>query len=119
MPVADGAATDRYDTTEELHMRTKATFFVGFATGYVLGARAGRGRYEQIRSAARSFASNPAVQRTASTLQSQAGDALHTATDKATGSLSSTLQEKRPGWLGGHHESTAGGTSSGSNGHGR
>ena len=58
-------------------MRTKATFFAGFATGYVLGARAGRGRYEQIRQAARSFASNPAVQSTASTLQHQAGDALH------------------------------------------
>ncbi len=100
-------------------MRTKATFFVGFATGYVLGARAGRGRYEQIRQAARSFASSPAVQSTASTLQSQAGDALHSAKDRAAGSLSSTLQDKRPGWLGGQHESTAGGTSPGSNGHGR
>jgi len=82
-------------------MRTKATFLTGFATGYVLGSRAGRARYEQIRQAARSFASNPAVQSTATTLQHQAGDALTTAKDKATSSLGSTLQEKRPAWLGG------------------
>ena len=30
-------------------MRTKVTFLAGFATGYVLGSRAGRARYEQIR----------------------------------------------------------------------
>ncbi|MGH8893964.1 MAG: YtxH domain-containing protein [Actinomycetes bacterium] len=97
-------------------MRTKATFLAGFATGYVLGARAGRARYEQIRSAARAFASNPMVQSTASSLQHQAGDALSSAKDRAADSLSSTLQDKRPGWLGGHHESGSQ-TSMGSNGH--
>ena len=99
-------------------MRTKAIFVMGFATGYVLGARAGRARYEQIRDAARAFASNPRVQCTASTLQHQAGDALTTAKDKASSSLSSTLQEKRPGWMGGGRQETP--TSSapaGSNGH--
>ena len=40
-------------------MRSKATFFAGFATGYVLGFRAGRARYEQIRQAAKSFAREP------------------------------------------------------------
>jgi hypothetical protein len=104
-------------------MRTKATFLAGFATGYVLGARAGRARYEQIRDAARAFASNPTVQSTANSLQHQAGEALTTAKDKAAGSLGSTLQDKRPGWLGGQHESggpTAGQTrtATGSNGHG-
>ena len=82
-------------------MPSKATFLAGFATGYVLGARAGRGRYEQIRQAARSFASNPTVQSTASTLQHQATDALGTAKDKATATLGPKVQEKRPGWLGG------------------
>ena len=42
-------------------MRTKVTFLVGFAAGYVLGSRAGRARYEQIRQAARSFLDSPAV----------------------------------------------------------
>src|SRR5688572_31283141 len=84
---------------QEQTMRTKATFLAGFATGYVLGARAGRARYEQIRDAARAFASNPTVQSTANSLQHQAGEALTTARDKAAGSLGSTLQDKRPGWL--------------------
>lgn len=97
-------------------MRTKATFLAGFATGYVLGSRAGRARYEQIREAARSFARNPAVQSTASTLQHQAEDALSTAKDKAASSIGSTLHEKRPGWLGGQQETTTNGAPTGGNG---
>jgi len=94
----------------------KSTFLTGFATGYVLGARAGRGRYEQIRQAARSFARNPTVQSTADTLQHQAGDALSTAKDKAATSIGSTLQEKRPGWLGGRQETSTNGAPSGTSG---
>jgi hypothetical protein len=97
-------------------MRTKVTFLAGFATGYVLGSRAGRARYEQIRSATRSFMSNPAVQSTASTLQHQAGDALTTAKDKAAGSLGDKLGEKKPAWLGGGSEHTTNGVG-GTNGH--
>ena len=76
----------------------KATFLVGFGTGYVLGARAGRARYEQIRRAARSFASNPTVQNTASQLQHQAGDALVTAKDKAADVIGHKLPDKMPSW---------------------
>ncbi|WP_052852257.1 hypothetical protein [Streptomyces avicenniae] len=39
----------------------KLTFIAGAAVGYVLGARAGRERYEQLRAAARRLAENPAV----------------------------------------------------------
>ena len=81
-------------------MRSKATFLAGFATGYVLGSRAGRARYEQIRQAARSFMANPTVQSTASTLQHQAGDALTTAKDKAADTLGEKLGDKKPSWLG-------------------
>lgn len=95
-------------------MRTKATFIAGFVTGYVLGARAGRGRYEQMRQAAKAFARNPAVQSTATSLQHQAEDALHSAKDKAASTLGSTLHDRRPGWLGRHEES---GSSAGTNGH--
>ena len=92
-------------------MPSKATFLTGFAAGYVLGSRAGRARYEQIRSAARSFARNPTVQSTASSLQHQAEDALSTAKDKAVDSIGTTLQDKRPSWLGGQSEtSTTGAT---------
>jgi hypothetical protein len=101
-------------------MRTKLIFLAGFATGYVLGSKAGRARYEQIREAARAFANNPAVQSTASQLQHQATDALSTAKDKAMdkaqGTLGEKWQEKRPGWLGhGAHSSSTTGVA-GSNG---
>jgi hypothetical protein len=96
-------------------MRSKATFLAGFATGYVLGSRAGRARYEQIRQATRSFMANPTVQSTASTLQHQAGDVLTTAKDKAADTLSEKLGEKKPSWLGtGSEPSTHGaGTTNG------
>jgi hypothetical protein len=81
-------------------MRTKATFLAGFATGYVLGARAGRARYEQIRQAYRSFMSNPTVQSTASQLQHQAGDVLSSAKDLAADKIGERMPDKRPTWLG-------------------
>ncbi|MDT0346227.1 hypothetical protein [Streptomyces litchfieldiae] len=39
----------------------KLTFIAGVAVGYVLGARAGRERYEQLREAADRVRANPAV----------------------------------------------------------
>jgi hypothetical protein len=53
-------------------MRYKATFFVGLAAGYVLGSRAGRQRYEQIKRLSRSVSKNPAVKHTADRVQAQA-----------------------------------------------
>lgn len=79
-------------------MRTKATFLAGFGAGYVLGAKAGRARYEQIMRAARSCAANPTVQSTASQIQHQAGDALSTAKDKATHVISHKLPDKLSSW---------------------
>ncbi|MFF3210937.1 YtxH domain-containing protein [Streptomyces sp. NPDC002886] len=46
-------------------MRYKVTFAVGLALGYVLGTRAGRERYEQLKKSARGFAQNPAVRNAA------------------------------------------------------
>jgi hypothetical protein len=101
-------------------MRTKVTFLVGFATGYVLGSRAGRARYEQIRQAARSFLDSPAVASTTASLQQQAGDALSTAKDRATERLgekiTDRLGDRTPSWLAPHGQHTAGGDSS-HNGH--
>ena len=97
-------------------MRTKATFLAGFATGYVLGSRAGRARYEQIREAARALAHNPAVQSTANQLQTQATDVLSTAKDKASDRLGETWQEKKPAWLGHGEETAPGNGVAGSNG---
>src|ERR1700754_765897 len=44
-------------------MRGRALLVVGLAVGYVLGARAGRERYEQIRSGAQRIWGDPRVQR--------------------------------------------------------
>jgi hypothetical protein len=44
-------------------MKGKLVFLAGAATGYVLGTRAGRKRYEQIKSSAERFWNTPAVQR--------------------------------------------------------
>ncbi|MEU9416989.1 YtxH domain-containing protein [Streptomyces sp. NPDC051000] len=48
-------------------MRYKVTFAVGLALGYVLGTRAGRERYEQLKKSAREIAQNPAVRNAAET----------------------------------------------------
>ncbi|GAB3127307.1 YtxH domain-containing protein [Streptomyces calidiresistens] len=69
----------------------KLTFIAGAAVGYVLGARAGRQRYEQIAEAARRVQRNPTVRngldtaaqagrqaasRTAGVIADRAGDRL-------------------------------------------
>jgi hypothetical protein len=63
-------------------MRRRAYFLSGFATGYVLGAKAGRQRYEQIMRTYRSISSNPKVQEASGKVQAQAGDLLGSAKDK-------------------------------------
>jgi hypothetical protein len=55
-------------------MRYKASFLTGFGAGYVLGAKAGRQRYESIMQRARNFMEKPAVQQTAGVVQAQAAD---------------------------------------------
>lgn len=46
-------------------MRYRLTFIAGVALGYVLGTRAGRERYEQLKKAAQQLAENPAVRNAA------------------------------------------------------
>lgn len=61
----------------------KITFGAGFAVGYVLGARAGRERYDKIQQAWQGFVGNPTVQEKAGQLQAKATDAASAAADKA------------------------------------
>ncbi len=53
-------------------MRSKFLFLVGLAAGYVLGARAGRERYEQLRSLARGFWEDPRVRKARSEAEAYA-----------------------------------------------
>lgn len=68
-------------------MRYKATFVIGFAAGYTLGAKAGRERYEQIRRTVRGLSESPTVQSAAGMLQAQAGNLVGTARDKVVDKL--------------------------------
>jgi hypothetical protein len=60
-------------------MRTRLAFGAGLAVGYILGARAGRERYEQIARAARSFRNNPTVQEKFGAAQEQASALISSA----------------------------------------
>jgi len=65
----------------------RLSFLIGLAIGYVLGAQAGRERYEQLKQLARKAAESPAMQQTAGALQAQAQATARTAKDKATTSM--------------------------------
>ncbi|HEX4655657.1 MAG TPA: hypothetical protein VH274_07940 [Mycobacteriales bacterium] len=68
-------------------MRYKATFLLGFAAGYTLGARAGRERYEQIRRVTNGLSESPAVQSAAGVLQAKATNLAGSARDKIVDKL--------------------------------
>ena len=66
-----------------MHM-FRISFLTGLATGYVLGTRAGRERYEQMKKVARTVADNPTVQQAAGAIQAQAAGLAATAGTKLT-----------------------------------
>jgi hypothetical protein len=90
------------------------SFLAGLATGYVLGARGGRERYEQITRLARKFADHPTVQQAAGTLQAQASRVAQTGAGEATSRLRASTAKLagslKPGW---RHEDNATGTTTG------
>ncbi|MDF5757005.1 YtxH domain-containing protein [Spongiactinospora sp. TRM90649] len=69
-------------------MRYRVTFAVGLAVGYVLGSRAGRERYEQIKRATQRVVDSPAVQEAAGLFGARVSQAAGAAKDKAGGVLS-------------------------------
>ncbi|GAA1722547.1 hypothetical protein [Fodinicola feengrottensis] len=69
---------------------TKVAFVAGLAVGYVLGTRAGRERYDQIRRLARAVRENPTVQETAGIVQAQATNAVVGARDIVADRLAQT-----------------------------
>ena len=91
-------------------MKGKILFVVGLGAGYVLGARAGRERYEQIRKAALNVWNQPQVQQGVGTVKdfakTRVGDLSGTVLDgvkglignatKSTGSTTSTTSATRP-----------------------
>ncbi len=60
----------------------KLSFLAGFGAGYVLGARAGRERYEQIRRAWDQAKDDPRLQSVAGMAQARADDVLSSVRSK-------------------------------------
>ncbi|GAB2911223.1 YtxH domain-containing protein [Nonomuraea fastidiosa] len=86
-------------------MRYRMTFAVGLAIGYVLGSRAGRERYEQIKQAAQRVADNPRVQEVAGIVGAQASKVV----GKARTKVGDQLQRRIP-FLGSHEHQPDTGT---------
>ncbi|WP_436522580.1 hypothetical protein [Actinoplanes sp. HUAS TT8] len=72
-------------------MRGKLLFLGGLAAGFVLGSRAGREKYEEIRANAQKFWEHPTVQEAAGVAQAQANKLYTEGKDKLQ---SSKLGEK-------------------------
>ena len=64
-------------------MGYRGMFIVGFAVGYVIGARAGRERYEQMKKAATQVAQSPPVQKATQAAGAKATELTKAAKDKA------------------------------------
>lgn len=69
----------------------KTTFLIGAVTGYVLGAKAGRGRYEQICAVTGKVTRNPKVQQAAGSIAARGNEMAHDLADKAA--------QKAPDWV--------------------
>ena len=81
-------------------MKYRAVFLAGAAAGYVLGTRAGRERYEQIKQLSRKVAEDPRVQETAGVLREQASGLADSARQKfgdRVQAVGGRVQEKVPG----------------------
>ena len=74
----------------------KLSLLVGAAVGYVLGARAGRERYEQIVRLARNLAGSQTVQSTAGVLQAQVEELRHRAKDVVSSRLHAGPNDATP-----------------------
>lgn len=71
----------------------KLSFLLGAAIGYVLGARAGRERYESIVKFGRQVIGSQTVQSSAGVLQAQVDELRH----RAAGAVSSKLRPAQDG----------------------
>ncbi|MCP3817589.1 YtxH domain-containing protein [Streptomyces sp. A3M-1-3] len=73
-------------------MRYRLTFVAGLALGYVLGTRAGRERYEQLKKSARQVSQNPAVRNAAEA----AAQSSREVAGKAFASVSDKVGDRMP-----------------------
>jgi hypothetical protein len=77
-------------------MKGKMTLLVGGAVGYVLGTRAGRQRYEQMKSQAKSLWRNPKVQAKATQAQDYAREKAPVVKEKAAEAAAAAKDKVHP-----------------------
>jgi SLT domain-containing protein len=78
-------------------MKGKITLLAGAAIGYVLGTRAGRERYEQIKSQAQSAWNNPKVQEKATQAQDFAKEKAPEVQQKLQDKVQDTVHKSNGG----------------------
>jgi hypothetical protein len=80
----------------------RTIFLAGVATGYVLGARGGRGHYEKIKATAIKLKDSRAAHTAVDTAGATGGKLLHTAMDKAPSWVPGSHSEEREPSANGH-----------------
>ncbi len=73
-------------------------FLIGFGAGYVLGAKAGTERYEQLRRLYANIVTSPQFQRASGKAKEAASSGIDTAKDKASegvSKVSSAVRDRR------------------------
>ena len=78
-------------------MRYRGLFIAGFAVGYVVGARAGRERYEQMKKAATQVAQSPAVQKASEVAGQKATELAKVAKDQAASRVPKLTETAKSG----------------------
>lgn len=78
-------------------MRGKLVLLVGIGIGYVLGARAGRGRYEEIKRAVQGFWNDPRVQQQVEKVEDFAKDKAPEVVDFLGETAKKVVQRKPAG----------------------
>ena len=90
-------------------MRYRLMFGVGLAVGYILGSRAGRERYEQLKRLAHRVSDNPTVQEAAGLMGAKVSRATGVAKDKVSDVAKHRLPFMRSGnngWQSDEHDET-------------
>ena len=89
-------------------MRIRLGFLVGFGAGYVLGAKAGSERYDQLKRLYDNLVSSPQFQQASGKAKEAVGTGLEQAKDAASGGVSKVAgavrgekegEDTRPGGL--------------------
>jgi hypothetical protein len=95
MPAPDRTPHPRTLRSRRRRMAGNLKLLADLAAGYVLGARAGRERYEQIAEATRRLAERPEVREFTGSLRSRLGASLEKAADTASDRLQQARGEDR------------------------